>query len=163
MRELMATDEPIVRRAILRCPIERAFRLFTEEMDTWWPLETHSIAVDQGLDQRAEALTLEPRQGGRLEEVLTDGSARRWATVKVWEPPDRVVYSWKPNELPTPPTEVEARFIRMGATSRLDVVHRGWAGLGTYENEIRPLYESEGGWSLVLERFREVAESKDEG
>jgi len=163
MRDLMATDEPIVRSVTVRCPIERAFRLFTEETDTWWPLETHSIAVDQGLDERAEALRLEPRRGGRLEEVLSDGSTRRWATVKVWEPPDRVVYSWKPNELPTPPTEVEARFIREGESIRLDLVHRGWAGLGDYESEIRPLYESDGGWSLVLGRFREVAESKDDG
>jgi uncharacterized protein YndB with AHSA1/START domain len=157
MQNAGVDDEPIVRTLRVRAPIERAFRLFTEEMDSWWPLDTHSIAVDQGLDQRAESLNLEPRQGGRLEEVSSDGSTRRWATLLAWEPPHRVIYSWKPNELATPPTEIEVQFTPDAGGTRVDLVHRDWEGLGRHAAELRPLYDSEGGWTLVLERYRSVA------
>src|SRR6266508_4339364 len=102
----MKDMQPIVRTVTVKGSVDLAFRVFTEEMGSWWPLETHSIAVDQGLEQRAVNLTVGPGEGGRIEEVLDDGSTRDWGAVEVWEPPDRVVFRWKPNDLPTPPTEV---------------------------------------------------------
>jgi uncharacterized protein YndB with AHSA1/START domain len=150
--------EPITRTITVRSSVEHAFGVFTEQMGTWWPLETHSIAVDQGLQQKATTLRLQAREGGRLEEVLDDGSARGWGGVDVWEPPNRVVYWWKPNDLPTPPTEVEVRFTAEGGGTRVDLEHRGWEGLREVAEQIRPLYASEGGWTLVLGRFADAAE-----
>jgi uncharacterized protein YndB with AHSA1/START domain len=152
--------EPITRTVTVQGPLERAFRVFTEQMGTWWPLETHSIAVDQGLNQRAETLRVEARQGGRIEEVLEDGSARSWGGVDVWEPPDRVVFRWKPNDLPTPPTEVEVRFTAEGDGTRVVLEHRGWERLGEVAGEIRPLYASEGGWTMVLGRYANLVGSE---
>ena len=40
-------------------PVERAFRVFTESFDTWWPAEYHIGSVDMA------ATVLEPRAGGR--------------------------------------------------------------------------------------------------
>jgi uncharacterized protein YndB with AHSA1/START domain len=151
--------EPIVRTVTVQAPPQRAFELFTERMGTWWPLQTHSIAVDQGLDQRAQTLRVEPREGGELEEVLDDGSTRTWGRIDVWEPPSRVVYRWKPNDLPTPPTEVEARFTPDGEGTRVDLEHRGWEGLGEVARQIHPLYSSDGGWAMVLQRYATVASS----
>jgi uncharacterized protein YndB with AHSA1/START domain len=151
--------EPITRTVIVPAPIERAFEVFTEGMAMWWPLETHSISVDQGLDQKAQTLRVEGRQGGRIEEVLEDGSKRDWAGIEVWEPPGRVVYAWKPNDLPTPPTEVEVWFTPEGDATRVDLEHRGWEGLGPPADEIRPLYDSESGWTMVLGRYAEAASS----
>jgi uncharacterized protein YndB with AHSA1/START domain len=152
--------EPIVRTVTVRASVEDAFRVFTAEIGTWWPLETHSIAVDQGLDQRAETLRVEARRGGRIDEVLEDGSTRGWGRVDVWEPPTRVVFSWKPNDLPTPPTEVEVRFTAEGGGTRVDLEHRGWDLLGQVAEEIRPLYASEGGWTMVLGRYADLADSE---
>jgi uncharacterized protein YndB with AHSA1/START domain len=149
--------EPITRTVRVRSSPERAFRVFTEEMGTWWPLETHSIAVDQGLGQRAKSLRIDPREGGRLEEVLEDGSTRDWGGVVAWEPPRRVVFAWKPNDRPTPPTEVEVRFTPESDGTLVEVEHRGWDGLGKVSDEIRPLYASEGGWTMVLGRYRNAA------
>jgi uncharacterized protein YndB with AHSA1/START domain len=145
--------EPISRTVTVRGPVERAFRVFTERMGAWWPLETHSIAVDQGLAQRAETLRVETWQGGRVEEVLEDGSTRGWGGIDVWEPPYRVVLSWKPNDLPTPPTEVEVRFTAVGNETRVDLEHRGWERLGEVAKDILPLYSSESGWTMVLGRY----------
>jgi uncharacterized protein YndB with AHSA1/START domain len=152
--------EPIVRTVTVRASVEDAFHVFTAEIGTWWPLETHSIDVDQGLEQRAETLRIEARRGGRIEEALEDGSTRRWGAVEVWEPPHRVVFSWKPNDLPTPPTEVEVRFTVEGDRTRVDLEHRGWDLLGRVAEEIRPLYASEGGWTMVLGRYADLADSE---
>jgi uncharacterized protein YndB with AHSA1/START domain len=157
---MSAPTEPITRTVTVKAPVDRAFLAFTQQMGTWWPLETHSIAVDQGLEQRAETLRVEGREGGRIEEVLEDGSTRGWGAVDVWEPPDRVVFRWKPNDLPTPPTEVEVRFTAEGDGTRVDLEHRGWERLGDVARDIHPLYSSEGGWTMVLGRYAELADSE---
>ena len=150
--------EPITRTLTVRSSVELAFEVFTR-MGTWWPLDTHSIAIDQGLDQRAETLKVEGREGGRIEEVLEDGSTRGWGGIEAWEPPKRVVFWWKPNELPTPPTEVEVRFTAEGEMTRIDLEHRGWERLGEAAADAYPLYSSEGGWTLVLGRYADLVES----
>ena len=155
----MSAIEPIRKRMTVACPPDRAFEVFTTGMGIWWPLDTHSIAVDQELDQRAMDLTVEPRAGGLVEEVLDDGSRRRWAEILLWDPPRRVVYRWKPNDLPTPPTEIEVRFDGDGGTTVIELEHRGWDGLGSYAEQLHPLYASEGGWTMVLGRYRDAAES----
>ena len=154
---------PISRTVTVEGSVEDAFRVFTEGMGTWWPLETHSIAVDQQLDQKADRLEMEPRPGGRIEEVLEDGSRRHWADVVAWEPPQRVAYAWKPNDLPTPPTEVDIRFTAQGEATRVDVEHRGWDRMGELAEQVRPLYASEGGWPLVLRLFADAVRSTTAG
>jgi uncharacterized protein YndB with AHSA1/START domain len=161
--EPMGANDPIRRTIRLRCSMERAFHVFTEEMGTWWPLETHSIAVDQDLGQKAETLRVDTREGGRIEEVLEDGSTRGWGAVVAWEPPRRVLLEWKPNDLPTPPTEVDVRFRPEGDGTLVELEHLGWDRLGDVSDELRPLYASEGGWTWVLERYRNAAESEPLG
>ena len=152
--------ETITRTLTVGAPLEVAFLVFTQRMGAWWPLETHSIAVDQGLEQRAVALRVGASEGGRVEEVLEDGSTRDWGGIDVWEPPHRVAFRWKPNDLSTPPTEVEVRFTAEGDGTRVDVEHRGWERLGEVAQEIHPLYASEGGWTMVLERYADLADSE---
>jgi uncharacterized protein YndB with AHSA1/START domain len=152
--------EPITRTVTVRAPPQSAFEVFTDGMGTWWPLETHSIAVDQGLDQKAQTLRLDTREGGRIEEVLEDGTTRDWGRIAVWEPPQRVLYEWKPNDLPTPPTEVEVRFNAEGDGTRVDLEHRGWERLGEAAERIRPLYSSDGGWPMVLGRYADLVDSE---
>lgn len=149
--------DPIKRTVTVECSVDRAFRVFTEEMGTWWPLETHSIAVDQELGMRAEGLAVDGREGGRIEEILADGSRRRWGRVLVWEPPHRVVLEWKPNDRPTPPTEVEVRFRADGNVTRVELEHRGWDLLGEFAEQTQILYSSEGGWTMVLGLFAQAA------
>jgi uncharacterized protein YndB with AHSA1/START domain len=157
---MMGGMEPIRRTVRVQCSIDRAFRVFTERMGTWWPLETHSIAVDQELGQKAETLRVDTRKGGRIQEVLEDGSTRVWGDVVAWEPPHRVVFAWKPNDRPTPPTEVEVRFSPESDVTLVELEHRGWDRLGDVADEIRPLYDSEAGWTMVLGRYRNAAESE---
>ena len=60
------TREPIRQSVHVECPVEDAFRLFTEAFAEWWP----------GDDQEQYAI----QQG----------------SVTVWDPPSRIEFSWRP-------------------------------------------------------------------
>jgi hypothetical protein len=88
---------------VRRAPAD-AFRIFTKEMGSWWPLHVHSLAVDE-YDGRvkAETVIVEERVGGRIVERMSDGTEGTWGTVTTWDPPARVVIAWKPNTNTNPP------------------------------------------------------------
>src|SRR5690348_17121061 len=73
---------------VVDAPIDRAFKVFTEEFDRIKPREHNMLAVEI-----AETV-FEPRVGGHVIDRGVDGSECRWARVLVYEPPNRVVISW---------------------------------------------------------------------
>jgi uncharacterized protein YndB with AHSA1/START domain len=95
---------------VVDAPIERAFRVFTEDFGHFKPREHNLLAVEI-----AETV-FEPRVGGHLYDLGVDGSECRFARVLADEPPRRVVLGWEisPNwqlEIdPTKTSEVEVRF-----------------------------------------------------
>ena len=87
----MTTDEvemSISHSLTVDAPRERAFSVFTEGLDSWFPREYNLLAVD--IAER----TFEPREGGRIYDRGTDGSECSWGTVLIYEPPERVVFAW---------------------------------------------------------------------
>src|SRR5690348_9828350 len=66
-----------------------AWRVFTEQMGTWWPLTSYKIGKANAVDA-----VIEPRVGGRWYERGEDGSTCDWGSVLMWEPPSRLVLSW---------------------------------------------------------------------
>ena len=72
---------------------ERAFRVFTENFDRWWPRSHHIGKADM------KAAIMEPRTNGRWYERGVDGSECEWGYVIAWEPPHRVVLAWQLNNL----------------------------------------------------------------
>jgi uncharacterized protein YndB with AHSA1/START domain len=147
------TLEAIRRTVTVKAPPDRAFDVFTNRVDEWWPVETHSIAaMDEGA--RPESLVFEGREGGEFYEV-TAGRRCHWATVVVWEPPRRFVLQWKVNPDAPAPTEIEVRFVPEGETTRVELEHRGWERLGETGPESRASYNE--GWVAVLGRYEEAA------
>jgi len=71
--------DPIRRSVEVRCSVPEAFKVFTEQMGSWWPLDVHSRAADAREDVKAERVVLEPWVGGRLYEVMSDGAEGSWA------------------------------------------------------------------------------------
>jgi uncharacterized protein YndB with AHSA1/START domain len=141
----------------VEAPVERAFRVFTEQMDKIKPREHNMLGVDI-----AETV-FEPRAGGRIYDRGTDGSECEWASVIAYEPPDRVVFSWNVSPYwqveadPTKRSEVEVRFIADGPTrTRVELEHRhldrhgdGWEGL-------RDGVAAPDGWPLYLQRYTDL-------
>lgn len=138
----------VVRKTItVRCPAEHAFRIFTDGIHTWWPLETHSLG-----QERAVRAVLEGHVGGRLYEVWDDGSERTWGTVTAWEPPERLAVSWRVNPEALAATAWEVRFVPdSGGATRVELDHRGWEALGEAADESFGSYVT--GWDLVLGAF----------
>jgi uncharacterized protein YndB with AHSA1/START domain len=150
--------EPIRHTLTVPGSPDRVFKLFTEDMGAWWPLESYSRAVSEFAHEnvRALRLTFDPRLGGSILEHLSDGRMLPWAEVTDWDPPHRVVLAWRPHSAPEPPTELEVRFSEQGTDTVVQLEHRGWERLsddfraGLYDVYVR-------GWVTTLERYAEVA------
>jgi uncharacterized protein YndB with AHSA1/START domain len=141
----------------VKAPPEVAWRVFTEKMGTWWPLATHKIGKAKAVDA-----VIEPGVGGRWYERGDDGSTCDWGRVLSWEPHTRVVLSWEISadwkHDPNLKTEVEVRFIADGKNgTRVELEHRRLDLYGTRRDEMRSIFDSEGGWSGLLESFARTA------
>jgi uncharacterized protein YndB with AHSA1/START domain len=148
---MTGTTEPVQVAIEVRRGIEEAFRVFTTEIAAWWPVAGHSVEPD-----RVEAVVLEGRPGGRLYERWHDGGEADWGRVVAWEPPQRLVLSWKPNPERTAATEVEVRFVAVEPDhTRVELEHRGWERLGDLGPEARASYD--GGWPGVLDSYAGTA------
>jgi uncharacterized protein YndB with AHSA1/START domain len=145
---------------VVQAPIERAFRVFTEDFDRIKPREHNMLGVEI-----AETV-FEPREGGRVFDRGVDGSECAWARVLAFEPPDRVVISWDISpqwqiESDTAKTsEVEVRFIAEGPErTRVELEHRHLDRHGEGWPNLRDGVDGEGGWPLYLQRYAGVIAS----
>jgi uncharacterized protein YndB with AHSA1/START domain len=152
-----AMFEPIRRSVRVDRAREDAFRLFTEGMGEWWPVERFSRTADgeYGEGVKLERVVFEPREGGRVYEVTSDGREPSWAEILTYEPPSRIVLAWRPNDSDRPPTEVEVRFEPDGEGTLVELEHRGWERLGDLAADAREGYAN--GWPLTLERYAAAA------
>ena len=138
------TTAPVTKSIVVGCDRDTAFQVFTHEIGTWWPTETHSINAGE-----VREVVWEEREGGEVYEISVTGERCRWATVLTWEPPHRLVIAWQvnPDRLGT---EVEVRFTPEAGGTRVELEHRGWESL-TDSGAMRRSYDT--GWDHVLERF----------
>jgi len=75
-----AADPNSVRKVVrVQAPLEVAWRVFTEELATWWPLDRYTIGKAKAVDA-----VIEPRVGGRWYERGEDGSTCDWGSVLTW-------------------------------------------------------------------------------
>lgn len=114
-------DTASVQRVItVHCAIATAFRVWTEQIDIWWP-KNHSRSGDPNT-----VVVLEGRVGGRLYERDSAGREYHWGEIVAWEPPQRLVYHWYLGSSPEQPSLVVITFHAEAPTrTRVEVVHRG--------------------------------------
>jgi uncharacterized protein YndB with AHSA1/START domain len=134
---------PVRKTLTVPVSLEKAFRLFTVGIATWWPLATHSVT-----EGNAETVIIEGRVGGRFYERTSDGKESLWGEVRVWDPPRRLVYSWHPGRPADTAQEVELRFSPAGSGTRVELEHRGWEVLGDNAVSTRDSYDK--GWNRVF-------------
>ena len=105
--------------------------------DEWWDADKHLLTAP------IAEMVFEPVVGGGIIDRGTDGSELRWATVRAWEPPRRVVFSWdvavqwqletdpaKASEVEVTFTPVDAGHTRVVRCHRhLDRHGEGWQGM----------------------------------
>ena len=133
---------PLVKELRVAAPVERAWSVFTDGIDSWWPAATHSMEPE-----RVREIVFEARAGGRIFERWHDGTECSWGEVGVCEPPHRIRFSWHPNDRPAA-TEVEVTFTAAGDETHVRLEHRGWERLGDDAAASRAEYDP--GWDYVL-------------
>lgn len=132
-------------------PVERAFKVFTEEIGSWWNPDHHL------LDGELAEMIFEPREGGHIIDRGVDGSECRWSRVLAYDPPDSVVFSWDINlewKLETDlekTSEVEIRFIADGPERTVvELEHRNLDRHGDGWEAMRDSVGAEDGWGSGL-------------
>ena len=141
-----ATETAAIQKSVVvPLPVEKAFRLFTDGIGTWWPFESHSIEGDKVENAHFDL------ESKRLYERTADGTEHDWADILAWEPPSRFLLGWRVNP-ESPGTEVEVRFAPDGEGTRVELEHRGWEKCGPGE---RSGYDA--GWDYVLGKLGEAA------
>jgi uncharacterized protein YndB with AHSA1/START domain len=102
---------------------ERAFAAFVDEIGAWW----RPNMLFQTTPRAPGRLAFEPGEGGRLTETLADGKVFEIGQIRAWEPPARLVFSWRQASFPPDlHTEVEVRFEPVGEETRVSIEHRGF-------------------------------------
>ena len=152
---------PITGTLTVSVSIEKAFEVFTTNINSWWPHEYHI-----GQAEVAEVI-LESHEGGRWYERGVDGTECDWGRVLAWDPPDRLLFTWQINGMwqfdpdPEHASEIEARFRPDGPEQTVvEVKHRHFERL-VGGHDIRGAIEGGGGWVLLLESFaKTVAEQR---
>ncbi len=144
-----AVVAPVVRSVRVACTQERAFRVFTEGIGTWWPLDRYSIGED-----RAETVVIEPHVGGRILEYIKDEEPAVWGSVLAWDPFGRLVIEWRVRP-EKPATEVEVTFTPDGDGTQVRLEHRHWERFGDEAAEARSGYDT--GWQGLLDIYSEAA------
>jgi uncharacterized protein YndB with AHSA1/START domain len=159
MQDTQATDTSVRTEVVVEAPIQRAFKVFTEEMASWWNPDHHL------LEGELQEMVVEPRVGGRIYDLGTDGTECTWARVLAYEPPHRFVFSWdiSPRWViesdHSKTSEVVITFIAEDdRRTRVELEHRhldrhgeGWGGE-------RDSVGSPGGWPDGLRRFAEYVQ-----
>jgi uncharacterized protein YndB with AHSA1/START domain len=158
-------DLRVFKTITVKAPVDRAFSVFVENMETWWPA-THHIGKTP-----FQAIFVEPRTGGRWYERNVSGEQCDWGTVLKWDPPHAVCFSWhlgpghdQPDWQFDPDmaksSEVEIRFIPKSESETLiELEHRKIDRHGEGAIQLRNLFDGPGAWTGILESFAKKFEA----
>lgn len=142
----------------VQAPIERAFRVFAEEWDAWWPRSYRLGEAER------TGLALEPGVGGRWYERTADGRECDWGRVLVWDPPHHLALSWQigvgfvPEPDPDRASRVDVTFVEDGPSRTIvTVVHSDLARHGEGWESMRDGVAQEGGWPGILAAYAKLA------
>jgi uncharacterized protein YndB with AHSA1/START domain len=155
-----ARSETIRHHVVVNAPVERAFRVFTDQFGDFKPREHNLLSVPI-----AETV-FEPRVGGHIYDRGVDGSLCRWARIVAYEPPNRVVFTWDIGptwQLETDLTrtsEVEVLFSAEAADrTRVELEHRHIERHGEGWESVAAGVGGDAGWQLYLRRYVSLFES----
>jgi Activator of Hsp90 ATPase homolog 1-like protein len=168
-RQLMVDEEtlladsrelPPVRKSVrVKADVVRAFRVFTEEMDSWWP-RTHHIGGSP-----MKRVVVEGKVMGAIYTEQEDGTNCPWGSVLTWQPPHLFVMAWQirpdwqfESDL-SKCSEVEVRFTPADdGTTLVELEHRHMERHGAGWSKMHEQVNS--GWVGVMELFAAKADEK---
>ena len=111
----------------VRATPERAFAAFVEEIGVWWRPNPLFQTTPRPGRLSFEFPHGRGGKGGRLIETRDGGKVYEIGEIRAWEPPRRLVFSWRQANFPPDlETEVEVGFEAVGDETRVSIEHRGF-------------------------------------
>lgn len=152
-----AADTTVRHSILVEAPIERAFKVFTEEFGKFKPAE-HNL-----LRAPIVETVFERKVGGHIYDRAADGSECRWARVLAYDPPSRVLLSWDISpqwQVETDPERASEWEVRFTAETpnrtRVEIEHRHLERHGDGWEGVRDGVAGDQGWPLYLRRFADL-------
>lgn len=145
---------PLVHELVVGADVDHAFATWVERAALWWP-RGHTMSGDP------EAVTFEPRAGGRIVERGRDGSEHVWGEVVAWEPPRRLELLWHLFFPRSEATTVTITFDPVDAGTAIRLVQTGWDALG----DAGPIRRERTvqGWAAVTGPYAALLGSETDG
>lgn len=139
-------------------PPERAFEVFVDEFDRWWPRD-----YTWGKGDLA-AIAIEPKMGGRAFERSKDGSERIWGKVLSFDRPHHIVVAWQitpdrgAEESESTASRLDVRFSPLeGGRTNILLVHRDFfRHQGDWE-KYRNDMAGKSGWPQIIAAYARAA------
>ena len=126
----------------MRADPERAYRVFTDDLGTWWPLARFAVY------ERGNSVAFE---GPEIVERSATGESTVWGRVTDAAPPHRIAFTWHPGHEEADGT-VEVTFVPLGdGRTLVTLTHSGWESYGDAAPQARDNYRN--GWPAVLAAF----------
>ena len=157
MSEEQATsDASAIATASIIVPADEgtAFRVFTEQIGTWWRRGTHYWNDSE----RGLRLEFEPRLGGVLREGYDEAGddALEIGRITDWVPGEHLAYTWREAGWQDgTSTFVDIHFEPADGGTLVTVVHSGWERVGHGSDGYDRGYEQ--GWNELLGWYAEAA------
>ena len=144
----MSATDSVTRVVNVAVDPETAFRVFTEEIDSWYVRGPYSW----NNPEKAVAIRFDPGAGGRWIEVWDRATGEGFVqgTITAWEPGRRLRMSYHGAFLPDDvSTEIEVRFEPTSSGTRVTLEHSGLDGLAA---ETRDLWRQRA-WNQLVNDF----------
>ena len=149
-----ATDSAVRREIVVNASPDRAFFVFTEQFDSWWP-RSHKI----GEADLAKAV-IDPERM-QWYEVGVDGATCDWGAILVYDRPNRILLEWRiggtwvVEDDRAAFSEVDVSFTPEGDATRVTLEHSK-LDRHTAAEALKGAVGSEGGWNGLLARYSEA-------
>ena len=119
--------DPVIKEITVPLSPDRAFKLFTEEMADWWPLDKHSMSAGDG--ETAKTVTVPKDVGAQVLEEKPDGTTTPWGRVTEYDPGKSFGMTWHVGRPEEDSTHVRVTFEAVADRTKVLLVHDNWQAL----------------------------------
>jgi len=152
--------EPIVKRIEVPCSQKKAFTVFLDEMDTWWPLDRFTTSKMAG--SSVKEIRVDAKAGGEIIEVSVEGTEYPWGKINTYDPFGFFSMDFHithPDHETGPMSLVEVSFTAVDSQRTLvELKQSNWEVFGDMAKDIYGGYNF--GWGLIFEQNFKDACSK---
>jgi hypothetical protein len=132
------------------CSREKAFKIFTEQMGTWWPIHQRSMSMAWH-SKPAKSLEVQAKLGGKITEIGDDDTQHHWGTFTDFAPHDRVRFDLHMGMPPDQTSHVEVVFEALSDNAtRVILTQTNFEGFGEMAAMVLQGYTS--GWPVIFEQ-----------